>query len=134
MLISKSRLLFDKGQFADSLKALEEAYNLDPKPKTARQITRLKEYLFTEEENKNNVDTEENARNKAADLEKKARLLYHDNDYHGTLDLLLQAEAIYPSEKLRRRIDRLEKLLAERRAEGVTRFYLVIHLCHRYIT
>ncbi|EUB61552.1 DNA excision repair protein ERCC-6-like protein [Echinococcus granulosus] len=111
-LLNRARLLYEEEKIAESLVLLEEAYSLDPNPKTARKITRLKEALAM----KNEVEAEA-ARKASANLEKKARALFQCKDYRGTLDLLLQANDLCPSDKLKRRIERLQDLIAEEEEE-----------------
>lgn len=107
-LLNRARLLYEEEKIAESLVVLEQAYSLDPNPKTARKITRLKEALAVQ----NEVEKEA-ARKSSANLEKKARELFQRKDYRGTLDLLLQADALCPSDKLKRRIGRLRDIMAE---------------------
>lgn len=111
-LLNRARLLYEEEKIAESLVLLEGAYSLDPNPKTARKITRLKEALAM----KNEVEAEA-ARKASANLEKKARALFQCKDYRGTLDLLLQANDLCPSDKLKRRIERLQDLIAEEEEE-----------------
>lgn len=115
MLLSEARLLFEEGQVINSLKALEEAYSIHPNPKTSKKIERLKEILSTNKKNKSSTmdKTDETAQNASAELVKKARKLFEHGDSRGALDLLLQADTLYPSDKLKRRIERLRKLMVD---------------------
>ncbi|VDM30476.1 unnamed protein product [Hydatigera taeniaeformis] len=112
-LLDRARLLYEEEKIAESLALLEQAYSLDPNPKTARKIARLKEALAEQ-----NEFEAEAARKSSVNLERRARALFHCKDYRGTLNLLLEADKLCPSDKLKRRIGRLRDLMAEEEQEN----------------
>lgn len=116
----------EEGRLEESLDALVCAYNLDPNPKTSQRINRLRDMLAScssqkeTQESSASVPTVELTGERFYRLKKQARILFQNKDYRGTLDLLLQADELCPSDKLKRRIGRLRDLMdeEEKKEEG----------------
>uniref|UniRef100_A0A5K3FXC3 DNA excision repair protein ERCC-6 n=2 Tax=Mesocestoides corti TaxID=53468 RepID=A0A5K3FXC3_MESCO len=106
-LLAEARSLCKEGKILESIQALEEAYKFDSNPKIARKIVRLKASLDSGV-GAAQVDPAQ----KASELEKKARELFHQGDYPSALNLLQRANALCHTDKLERRIARLKDLIS----------------------
>ncbi|VDO03198.1 unnamed protein product [Rodentolepis nana] len=119
--IKQARTLMEEGRLEECLDELVCAYSIDSNPKTARKIERIQAMITCSSSSPQQsspkpstlVPSGEFASEESARLEKQARVFFQNKDYHGTLDLLLKANELCPSEKLKRRIGRLRELMAE---------------------
>ncbi|KAM7542613.1 hypothetical protein Aperf_G00000006586 [Anoplocephala perfoliata] len=121
--IKLARSLMKEGRLEDALGALVFAYSLNPNPKISQRINQLQTMLASSSSQKETRESStsfpsaELASERSSELEKRARALFKNKDYRGTLDLLLQADKLCPSDKLKRRIERLRNLMAEEEKE-----------------
>nr|CDS33547.2 DNA excision repair protein ERCC 6 [Hymenolepis microstoma] len=116
--IKQARALMEEGRLQECLDELTCAYIIDSNPKTARKIERIQAMITSSTQQSipkpfTSAQSAESNSEESARLEKQARVLFRDKDYHGTLDLLLKANKLCPNEKLKRRIGRLRELMAE---------------------
>lgn len=116
----------EEGRLQECLEELVCAYSIEPNPKTARRIERLQAMIESSnpasstqqqqqpsEKTPKEVPSTQCLSEEAVRLEKQARELFQRKDYKGTLNLLLKADKLCPSDKLKRRIGRLRDLMAE---------------------
>ncbi|KAM3176260.1 hypothetical protein ACTXT7_006870 [Hymenolepis weldensis] len=119
--IKQARSLMEEGRLQECLEELVCAHGIDPNPKTARRIERLQAMITSSSPSTQQptprsstlVPSVEFTSEESARLEKQARVLFQNKDYQGTLDLLLKADKLCPSDKLKRRIGRLRELMGE---------------------
>ncbi|VDN15813.1 unnamed protein product, partial [Dibothriocephalus latus] len=116
-MLSTARTLFEEGKTEESLRLVQAAYKITQDPKVLRKVKRLEAILAEEKENNSKTPPPSNAVADAQLLEEKARCLFLAGNLSAALVKLEKAYSLCPTDKLQRRIDRLNTLLKQRAQE-----------------
>lgn len=117
-MLALARKLYEEGKTHESLRLAESAYRLSPNPKTALKIERLQAVLKQKDgvkvEEKENEENNSDRQEVAATLEAEGRQLFLRDHLRPAMEKLCQAYKLNPTDKLQRRIERLEHVIRER--------------------
>ncbi|VDP70981.1 unnamed protein product [Echinostoma caproni] len=122
-LFSKAQRKIESGDLEAALKLLKESYECYPSQTTAKRIAKVEKSLNTIGNEAEDVPRRSSVSEVSEELDpeqmvEEARQLYHNGQLRDCVQLLQRVQSIAPSEKIQRKIDRIETFLRENRAKS----------------